>query len=447
MNVGFLMFRTTFLKTMGPLIDRCLGDGHNVAIFYDGDPKFKLGQKGYQAFTPEQVPDFPAGRPELVECAAGSLANLCREQGIDVLVTHEGYHFCKSYGYLGALSQLRKAGTQAVSLSHFYEIAMRPLAALDHFDKTYYVSDYARELHLRTQPGPRPNTEVLKELAKKQEVASSSLFDLVNRASPEEARERLGVAPDQKVVLVLAPTVNRDLWHTIMWSNRSRLKRSVAAVRARRLRYLWEVWFGVAYEPMAKAIKGFCKRNDALLVVKARKKQTDPGPMVREADIFLDGSDDEYYPVFTTHLLLSIASLCVSWGSFGTLESAVAGVPVLNILVPPLDWEGITFIDRRWGEILNVADERHPFNYPGCVFGVDRRRIVKFLRDKALHDFKMDQNARQSYLQEYVGITNQTSSERILRSMVELVAGRNDRAEIAAVEAERGVPGETSARS
>ncbi len=418
MIIGFLMLRNTFLKTLGGVIEEGLKQGHRAVLFYD--PTLELGAKSYQSFGPGDCPTFVSGRPDLVDCTSQTLPQRCAQIGVQVLVTQEGYNLGGQSGYTDAFIELKRSGVKTASVCNFYETSTWSLEALDHFDKTYYLSEYARQLHFSVQP--REHRGVRREqLLAKQEVVGSPVFDLLRNVDPDDAREAFGIARGKKVVLLISPVVSRDAWHRAAWSSRSRRGATLQAIKDRQFGHIPEVWSGLRYDAMIGAIKDFCDRSGALMAVKARPKQTDPSSVLQQCDLYIDGTDDEYYPTFTTHQLLSVASLCITAASFAALEAAEAGVPVLSILIPPFHRRGMPETERRYN--LAISDKRSgPFNHPGCVFGVDRRMVKRFLRDKTLEDFTVDQAARSWYTDHYSGMTNETSGRRIVRSIEALVA-------------------------
>ena len=76
---------------------------------------------------------------------------------------------------------------------------------------------------------------------------------------------------------------------------------------------------GWNYASLVDAIKKFCKRNDAFLVVKGRMKDPIRTELSDAADLVL--YDENQYPS-TVFELLSVARLCVHFYSAAVLEAA-----------------------------------------------------------------------------------------------------------------------------
>lgn len=116
MKIGFLVLRDTYLKTMGTLIEECLRRQHEVLIFYQ--PDANKGEKAYQNVSPQTFPRFSGGEIQFAEYHPSDLEQLGDQHPIDVLVTHEGYHYFENAGLLENLAALRESGTPVVSLGH-----------------------------------------------------------------------------------------------------------------------------------------------------------------------------------------------------------------------------------------------------------------------------------------------------------------------------------------
>ena len=423
MNIGFVVLRNTLLKTYGCLIEACLGKGHNVFAFYQ--PQAAHAGKAYQAVSRETFSPFQDDRFVPIEHypEESTLSGLCEKYQINVLVAHEGYHVFKTYGLYEDIPRIKEAGIKLVSICHFYETAQRPLEVLDIFDKTYYISPFGRDLHFKLQVDSGRQEAVREEYASRFEVAGSAMFDQIGRCTNEQARKQYNLPPGKKVVLFMAPVTTRGTpWRFYMWRNPNKVARTKLAIKKNNWNYLYEIWTGPSFKQVVEAIREFCDRNEAVLVIKSRGKQDDPEYLQDAADIYIDGFEDEYYPVFTTYQLLAAADLCITAASMTVVEAVIAGVPVVNIVLPHLDFDPPpTPLYARYIEAIMSNRCVTPLNYPGCVQAVDRRKIVKWLKGKKLEDITMDAEARRAYLEEYTGVGARSSSERILESIEELV--------------------------
>ena len=108
------------------------------------------------------------------------------------------------------------------------------------------------------------------------------------------------------------------------------------------------------------------------------------------------------------------------------MEAVAASVPVLNIYLPHTD--NASPINPTYFDYLDaVMNNRDlgPLYYPGCVNIIDRREFVDWLRNKSIQDIPLEPTLQKEYLEKYLGITNQSSTLRIMASLETLYDKRN----------------------
>ena len=156
-------------------------------------------------------------------------------------------------------------------------------------------------------------------------------MDAARLIDPAEVRRRWGVPAAQPVVVLFlfAQGVGRDtFWPKQICAEPSRLKQLANIVRRGRFEYWPHVWHGWNDLNVVKAIRRFCDRNGAYLLVKSRRKTPVPGYTGALADQCI--YDESFYPA-TVLEALSIASLSVSYYSNSVFESVSLGVPHLCV--------------------------------------------------------------------------------------------------------------------
>jgi hypothetical protein len=422
MRIGFLIARMTYFKTLGDLIEASLAAGHEVRLFYLAGAD--LGSKSYQQAVPDDFPRFRSGQPQAIPYQPEEVGGLGRQHGLDALVTHEGYRIMSAQGQAGQLLHLRQSGTKTFALSHFFEFSKQPLEALDHFDRTFFLSEFARDLmfdlHAANGDAPALRAAHLHKTA----VASSPAFEQIGRIDPAAARHEFGVPEGRPVALLTAPVLSGvTSWRWVVWREAARRTRLKRALGVGRWRYLPETLTGPSFKECVDAIRAFCDRNDAVLVVKSRLKQDDPGYLVDAADVYLDGSTEEYYPVFTTYRILAAADLLISANSMSVIEAVAAGIPAINIYVPHREFNRDPLpVRRRYLDALLAFKPGNLMHYPGCIWGVDRRAFPRWMRNRNLADFRVEPAQRAAYLHKYLGLTETPSSQRILGEIERVVA-------------------------
>jgi len=214
-NIGFLVLRDTFFKTMGSLIELSIKRGHTVSLFYD--PASVSGEKAYQRVTEKKLSVFKAMSANLIEFQLKEFGELGKRYGLDVMVLPEGYHMLRAQ--LEDIARLQASGTYVISLNHFFEIAGNPVEALDYFDKTYYTSQFALDTHFFLAKNDSMTVgQLRRKYAPKYEIASSPMFDQLVGLDPKHFREEFSVPEGKKVVLFFAPVLAPVTpWRYFVW--------------------------------------------------------------------------------------------------------------------------------------------------------------------------------------------------------------------------------------
>jgi hypothetical protein len=170
---------------------------------------------------------------------------------------------------------------------------------------------------------------------------------------------------------------------------------------------------------VTKALREFCDANDAYLVAKYRWRDTPLEPERRIADKIV--FDECYYP-HTIMELMSIATLCVGYMSFGVREAVASGVPYIM-----LDVGGLTDLDFYGeGEARTFKEQASPggvFNYPGVVHLLDEKRVRTNLPRMKLAECALDRAAWNVYYEKYLGVPGTHNSQLFLNAVEAVVAG------------------------
>jgi len=422
MKIGFLLLRDTYLKTMGSLMEASLNRDHQVMILYTEAPI--RGNKAYQRITTEKLAPISPKGVEAVPFLLKDLGKVKEKFQLDALVTLEGYYMMNSY--LAEIQVARKKGVKVVSLAHFFENIMRLPESLDYFDKTYYLSQFAVDAHFMLY-GDGSAERTRKGCRGQQEAIGSPMFDQLIDVDQEEARAEFGIPADKRVVLFFAPAINADTrWRFRMWGNESKIKRIRRAVMEGNWRELPDAFLVPTLEEIVDELKEFCERNNALLVIKSRAKQQDAAYFKDKADLYLSGEEDSYYPVFTSYKLLAIADVCIGVMSMSVAEAVAMRVPVWNIYVPSSELNypinPLYPRQRQYLQMIMGREQMGPFNYPGVITNIEPRNVLKWLRENKLEEAIIDPKAAAKYVEKYLGITNEPSSERILDSLEQMHA-------------------------
>jgi hypothetical protein len=224
-------------------------------------------------------------------------------------------------------------------------------------------------------------------------------LDTRARIDAADVRQRWGIPRDQPVVVLLPfpQGVGRNaFWPRRIYGEPSRLRQLANVIAYRRFEYLPDVWHGWNDHNVVKALRAFCDRSGAYLLVKSRQKT--PVPAYTEALADRCVYDERHYPA-TVLEALSIASLSVSYLSNSVFESAGLGVPNLCLTYRAEDYNGqpLNHFSHYY-----AATEGGPFQFDGVSTAWSIRETLERLPARTLTDFAMDPDARSRYLDKFL---------------------------------------------
>ncbi len=250
----------------------------------------------------------------------------------------------------------------------------------------------------------------------------------VHLVDRDEVRRRWGI-PAGRPVVVLLPfpqgVGKRSFWPKRIFGEASRVRRVMNVAVHREFGYLREALGDENDAALVRAIKAFCVRNDAFLLVKSRKKTPIPDYLRAVADRCV--YDEGFYPP-TIVEALSIASLCISYYSLGILEATALGVPHLCIAFDAEDYLGrqpsrseVTFFDtffaRRSGGV---------FEWPGVTRTLSPSEAIALIPGRTLVELANDADAQRRYHEQFFGPADGQSAVRAVRAIEQVaVSYRN----------------------
>lgn len=414
MNIGFLLFRKGNLKGIGPVIAEAMKRGHSVYLFYDSS--INAQAKAYENLASSDLRAWPQATP--VEAPVQEWPRLFREYKIATVLVESAYGQLSRQGWFPRSSELSASQVKIASLSHLWEVVVEPPESLTELDVIFYWSLAQQEMHHKIC---RLVSPALPPTRAQSVVVGSSMFDQKALINTDKVRERLGIAPGQKVVVLVSLKMKTgDPWRRAIMGDRPLLVRLARAVYDRRLDLIPEILRGGTYRTLFDALRGFCDRQHAFLIVKSKQKNGDPSYLKDGADYFC--YDESDYP-YTSLELMSIADLVIHFGSAAVFEAAYAGVPSISVRMPH---EHISALSPQ----LKVVTEefRKPqgpegiFDWPGVVSEMDRHTLIHALKTATLSTFTLNPDARSRYVKRFVGFDDQKASERMVMALEHIVA-------------------------
>lgn len=400
MTLGVLVLRRSYLKVLGCIIQAALDRGHTVLLFWErgvSKPGETLREADFAA--------WPAAKPVVYDDTQPDRQFL--EYRLDAVISTELFLHVQTAGLETAYQNARRAGVRFYSVSYIFDTAWNDPAAYHLVDRTCYVSEYQRQLHWRLYADAFRAVGGSDRLTAGSAVTGSPMLDQFALVDRDAVRRRYHLPPEQPVVLLMSLKMAvPDLWRRIVWGRGGRVIRSLRALAARRPDFLSEIWEGPHYHDLVSALRRFCDRHRALLVVKSKAKNNDPRFLERMADRMI--FDDQTYP-YTSLELLSVSNLCVHFESGAVLEAAFAGVPSISVGVSQQHLDLYPGIKELYGGEVGSLQ-----NYPGVVSRVSHRDLVPYLAEARLDTFRIDPSARTAYVRHFLGFDDTHSSERIL---------------------------------
>lgn len=396
MRIAFLVQRANFYRLYAPVVDEALQQGWEVECWHDYSHP-RGGQKGYNFPAVESAPAFVHGRPGFrMYHGSPELQEWLRRDRTDAVVS------------LSPRSDApgRDPGASSVkwfmlqhALSNFVAYGCDGFLAADGVG---LYSDHWAELGLeyfRERQLVRPGDGTEQEIRRKALAVGFPEMEAAKLVDPLEVRRRLRIPADRPVVVLLPYGYGFGLASF----------RATHGHQGRRSR--WGELSGVAGQywndlKVVRAVRAFCDRNGAHLIVKSRLKRRPPAYTRALADTHL--YDESIYPA-TILEVLSIASLCIGFYSTTVHEAIYLGIPCLCLRPADRDVRG----DRALQRVFMDRDQSS-FEFAGVSTVLEAPAAITDLPGKTLDEFAMDARARAAYVDKFLGYDDGRSSKRVL---------------------------------
>lgn len=419
MKIAVLIPRDAQYKVFGPVIDAALARGWEVECWHDYS-QLRDGPKGYQFPSIESVPAFRNGTPS-VKTYHGTreLTAWLAEMRADAVLSSGVYRFeeelparrpllvCQQY-FIDSLTWPGPDGVLAWDL----------LALYSRWWLDWSARHFAAE-GLITRP-----EEYLRDAASRTAFVGLPEMDAAALIDPAAVRARW-VIPAGQPVVVLFPFpqgVGRNtFWPKRICGEASRLKQLASIAAYRRFEYLPHVRHGWNDRNVVRAIRDFCDRNGAYLLVKSREKTPIPAYTQSLADLCI--YDEGFYPA-TVLEALSIASLSISYYSNSVFESVALGVPHLCVTFTAEDYNGAP---SNYFSQFYTAEEGSAFQFRGVATAWSLPETLDRLPGKGFRDFAIDPASRACYIERFLSHDARDGGARTVDA-IEQALTRNARA-------------------
>jgi hypothetical protein len=293
--------------------------------------------------------------------------------------------------------------------------------AIQHVDMFALTTAYWRKqgLSLMKEIKRMPiSTELEEEIRAKSVIVGWPQSDQLSLINPADVRRRLGIPEKQPVVVYLnwvdASSVN--LRQALFSANSIRKKLVAITQFPFQLPSVLPHLFEPSLDQVGKAIRTFCDRNGAYLLVKCRYRDKVWPIEEQIADRVI--YDESYYP-HTIHEVMSIASLSMGYFSFAVRESVAARVPYLSLDVVGLA-DRIAFKESQ-PVYRELSKPGNWFNFSGVTDIMNGQKIIHDLSHKSLSDFRIDPTAFEEYYAKYLAVPGVANSETFLDVVQNLI--------------------------
>ena len=416
MKISFLIERKNYYRLFVSIIDEALRQGWEVECWHDYNQP-RTGIKGYEFPEVEAAPTFVHGKPQFkIYHGTAELKKWLLQNTVDVVVSL----FTPLYYFGTTLTGTPKW----ISLQHSVDTFVNnsPAGILSS-DLVGLYSEYWLTwaiIYFRGMGLIQSGDQIETQIAAKIVSVGFPELDQCRLIDPDEVRWQWGIPKDQPVVVFLPsssifPGLFWPQWRYLPLSQLSRLWWAVRQRRFKSIEYDLRGWNEIN---IIRAVKTFCKRNGAYLLVKSRLKEPIPNYIEALADKCL--YDESYYP-HTILRALSIASLCINFYSTTVTEAAYLAVPNLCIAYSPRYWCNFN-CEKAILKLLLNAKEGGLFQYRGVSTTMSIPEIIKTLHHKSLGDFKIGPRARKVYIEKFLGCDDRQSSKRVLDVCRDLIA-------------------------
>lgn len=430
MNVGFYIPRETYIKFCGPLIDFLLEKGWRVFLFCDYRQKpSDLGYKADQFPAVEKIPRFK-GKPDII-----AFDNI-RQLAMDILKNNVRVFFVVNFhpivGQLREILKKEDFSFTAVEQQYFLELLIFG-KDLSNTDVVYsysknWVKWWKEHIERYNLVNEDSRGSLFKQIEEKGVVVGVPEADQVKDFDDLAIRRKYGIDDNKKVVVLLPfpwyghrfPLISRSsLWTHIIYKPESAFFKMLRLLRYR----CWDFWpdirKGVSDLEVTSAIRTFCDRNDALLIVKGRRKNPVAKHLTKMANhLFFD---EKYYP-FTTLELLFIADLSIGFWTMAIMESILAQTPSI-CLVPECGSIWPECEDFDFGADFSPKPGSF-YNFKGVVYNENVGDFIFSFGQKTFQDYKLNPGKRDEFIKKFLGYSDCRACERIYEDLCQRLGVR-----------------------
>lgn len=394
MKVAILIDKNVFYRMFAPLIEEMLLRGYDVFCFHDAACPSD-GIKGYLYPALSDVPKFLNGKPIVVfYSGAIGFADTIKRLGIDVVVSLNYYNrhvplhdFAKGFSVKWVAIQ--------------YALDQLPYSHLiDCPDRFFFFSPVWFEL-ARTYNQPNKKTLIGNGVR----FCGFPELDQIKTIDPARVRSELGIPEGKPVVLYLSfqyMMQENQLYSRYIFTENNLFMKLIACLRYPK--YFNYFIHGYNNENVFRAIKRFCERNNAYLLINGRQKSPIP-PYIKGDKTITNVS---FYPADILKCL-SIADVCFNFLSTVVLECVPMGVS--NICITP-ELDDIFVNDSIFHHVLDVIPDL--LDCGGVTRTMNIKEAVSELPNFDIDQLALNSEKQALWIRRFLTSADSKCSERIV---------------------------------
>ena len=420
-KLAFPLARTSFYRTLGPLLEATLEDSYWEVELVLGLPVPADNLKSYQNPTSDNVPARFKGRCKTrMVFTTEEMAAALNEA--DAVIANVGCS-CVAYEFADRVRNpvwcaVFDADHSVLPAHHFDEAEMN-------FWASHYYLDWAVEVGLAS----REHLE-----ARSYEIGYVRA-DPLKWSTREAVRREWRIDQDRPVVLYIPDGYRLSLnsafitdWYRHVWCVESRAERLLRALLFRRNRQaVREALNGDGNDAqMIRALRAFCDSNGAGLVMMPRRQKEWSGSSaftaeeLKAADFIV--SEDEAHPQTTLRAIQMADLVICGYASGALLDALAAGVPYITIGMP---FAANSLENELYAQRFN----REQGDRPGATWLIPAEDFIRNFPGKWLSDFKIDPVVLDQVRAQYVGPVDGQCSRRLLEAVRTRLDGQGARKE------------------
>ncbi len=420
-ELNFIFERKSYLTTFGSLIYDAIENCYSVNVYLLISNS--IDNKSYQNFHDASFPEKLNDANIILYNNNDELYNFLTKKNSAICITWHSWRY-----FFG--DKEKKNKIKFIQVQH--GIDFLGINSLEDFYSSDLIFFYTKEWISRAKDYYKElNLSSYKELAKKvfnkSRIIGEPKKDLLRHIEKENVRSKFKIPKDKKVVLFFPPPIgiNPGYWYKCFETNSlmTRLIYFVAGcLKEKRFFMFFKAFFihNVCIYSLIKSIKQFTENNNAILLVKEKKKSNENLLFSKEGINII--YDESWFPP-TFLELQSIADVFIHSYSTATLEAAYCDTYSINIQrpLPYFRNKYLFYQSRVVHKFWRYSKQPNPYNFNGVNKSFSMIEGIQKLPKIIISTLKLDEKSKSKYLDIFVASKNSSSFKNLINGLNDLV--------------------------